>query len=48
MKSKKMATTASAYGQGTTLERFPMKHLNIRKNEDLMPCPRRPPKKKSD
>lgn len=45
--AKKYSRTSDAYGKGTNLEAYPMKHLNIRKNPDLMPCPRRPPKKSS-
>lgn len=47
LKAKKMTTTASAIGGGgRDLEQFSMKHNHIRKNPDLMPCPRRPPAKK--
>ena len=48
LKAKKYSKTSDAYGQGKTLEAFPMKHLNIRKNPELMPCPRRPPKKSKE
>ena len=47
LKAKSMTTTSKAYGGGgPELEAFPMKHNNIRKNPDLMPCPRKPPSKK--
>ena len=46
MKSKGFTKTSDAYGKGSNLEAYSMKHLNIRKNPDLMPCPRRPPRKK--
>ena len=46
-KAKSFTKTSSAYGNGDTLEMFSMKHLNRTKNADLMPCPRRPPKKKA-
>jgi hypothetical protein len=42
-----MSKTSDAYGNGQTLEMFSMAHLNRTKNPDLMPCPRRPPKKKA-
>lgn len=45
MKNKKFSKTSDAYGKGNNIELFQMKHLNIRKDPDLMPCPRRPPKK---
>jgi hypothetical protein len=45
MKAKTFTKTSDAYGNGDTLEQFSMKHLNRTKNPDLMPCPRRPPKK---
>jgi len=47
MKAKSFTRTSDAYGNGPTLEQFSMKHLNRTKNPDLMPCPRRPPKKSS-
>ena len=37
--------TNRTYGKGSNLEAYPMTHLNIKKSPDLMPCPRRPPKK---
>lgn len=45
MTAKSFSKTNDAYGNGATLEAFSMKHLNRTKNPDLMPCPRRPPKK---
>ena len=49
MSSKSMTTTSSKYGTKpkavADLEMFSMKHNNIQKDPDLMPCPRRPPKK---
>lgn len=48
MKVKQFSKTSEAYGKGNNLEAFPMKHLNIRKNPELMPCPRRPPKKSKE
>ena len=45
-KAKTLSKTSDAYGKGTNLELFNMKHLNRRKDPDLMPCPRRPPKGK--
>ena len=46
---KAMTTTAGGYGMRPQavpdLEMFSMKHNNIQKDPDLMPCPRRPPKK---
>jgi hypothetical protein len=41
---KKLSKTSDAY-EGT-LELFSMKHLNRRKDPDLIPCTRRPPKGK--
>jgi hypothetical protein len=46
MKTKGFSKTNDSYGKGNNLELYQMKHLNIKKNPDLMPCPRRPPKKK--
>merc|ERR1712151_1482759 len=47
--SKSMTTTSNGYGTQPKavkdLEMFSMKHNNIQKDPDLMPCPRRPPKK---
>lgn len=40
-----MTTTSMAYGNQKTLEQFDNTSNNIVKNPDLMPCPRRPPKK---
>ena len=45
MKAREYVTASQSIGRGDTLEVFPLKHLNIRKNPDLMACPRRPPKK---
>lgn len=45
MNAKSYTTASQKIGNGETLEAFPMKHLNIQKNPDLMACPRRPPKK---
>ena len=48
MNSHKVSkTTGASYGNGSTLERFSMAHLNRSTNKDLMPCPRRPPGKKA-
>ena len=48
MNAKTMTTTANQYGlqRQEVLETFPVSAYNIKKNEDLMPCPRRPPGKK--
>ena len=48
LNAKKMTTTSQSYGlqRPETLEKFPVSAYNITKNEDLMPCPRRPPAKK--
>ena len=48
LNAKKMTTTSASYGlaRPETLEKFPVTTYNIKKNEDLMPCPRRPPAKK--
>ena len=45
MQARDWVTANMKIGRGDTLEMFPMKHLNIQKNPDLMACPRRPPKK---
>ena len=49
LKAKSMTTTSGNYGMKPKavkdLEMFSMKHNNIQKDPDLMPCPRRPPKK---
>ena len=49
LNAKTMTTTANNYGMQPKavkdLEMFSMKHNNIQKDPDLMPCPRRPPKK---
>jgi hypothetical protein len=45
MNAREYVTASQSIGKGETLEAFPMKHLNIQKNPDLMACPRRPPKK---
>lgn len=47
LKVKQYSKTSDTYGKGNNLEEFSMKHLNRRKDKDLMPCPRRPPKKSS-
>mmetsp|Transcript_3577 Transcript_3577/g.3513 ORF Transcript_3577/g.3513 Transcript_3577/m.3513 type:complete len:123 (-) Transcript_3577:59-427(-) len=47
MNSKSYTRTNDSYGVGNNLEAYPMKHLNIKKCPDLMPCPRKPPGKKS-
>ena len=47
--AKSMTTTAGGYGTKpksiSNMEMFSMTHNNIQKDPDLMPCPRRPPKK---
>ena len=47
--TKSMTTSNNGYGTQPKavkdLEMFSMKHNNIQKDPDLMPCPRRPPKK---
>ena len=47
LNAKAMTTTSAAYGvaRPEKLEKFPVQKYNITKNEDLMPCPRRPAKK---
>jgi hypothetical protein len=47
LNSKKFTTTNSGYGTKDfrTLEKFDNTKHNIMRSEDLMPCPRRPPKK---
>lgn len=47
LNSKKFTTTNGMYGTKDfrTLEVFDTTTHNIVKHEDLMPCPRRPPKK---
>ncbi len=45
MSAKSFTKSNDSYGCGPTLEQFSMAHLNRTKNPDLMPCPRRPPKK---
>ena len=49
LNAKTMTTTANNYGMQPKAvkdpEMFSMKHNNIQKDPDLMPCPRRPPKK---
>ena len=49
MSAKSMTRTSDAYGNKpknvANLEMFSMSHNNIQKDPDLMPCPRRPPKK---
>ena len=44
MEARNYVTSNMSIGRGETLEAFPMTHLNIQKNPDLMPCPRRPKK----
>ena len=45
-KAKSMTTTNQGYGdKNKTLEIFVNSTNNIVKSTDLMPCPRRPPKK---
>ena len=48
LNARKMTTTAAQYGiaRDDNLEMFPSHHNNIKKNPDLMPCPRRPVGKK--
>ena len=50
LNAKSMTTSAQSYGRcaaaETPLEMFTTDVHNIKKNEDLMPCPRRPPGKK--
>jgi hypothetical protein len=48
LKVKTYSKTSSAYGAGKNLEAYSMSHLNRRKNEELMPCPRKPPKKSKE
>ena len=45
MKTREYVTASQCIGRGDTLEAFPMRHLNIQRNPDLMACPRRPQKK---
>ena len=45
MNARDYVASSQKIGRGDNLEAFPMKHLNIQKNPDLMACPRRPPKK---
>ena len=45
LKVKQYSKTSDAYGKGNNLEAYPLKHLNRKTDGDLMPCPRRPPKK---
>ena len=42
MEARNFVTASMTIGRGETLEQFPMRHLNIQKNPDLMACPRRP------
>ena len=44
MKTRDYVTASMSVGRGDTLEMFPMKHLNIKRNAELMACPRRPKK----
>ena len=50
LNAKTMTTSAQQYGlpreDGKPLEMFVSSSHNIKKNKDLMPCPRRPPGKK--
>ena len=48
LNARKMTTTSAAYGiqRDDQLEMFTTDVNNIKKNPDLMPCPRRPPGKK--
>ena len=48
LNAKTMTTTSAAYGiqRQDRLEMFTTDVNNIKKNPDLMPCPRRPPTKK--
>ena len=48
LNARKMTTTAQSYGirREGPLEVFQTDVNNIKKNPDLMPCPRRPPAKK--
>jgi hypothetical protein len=43
--ARDFVTANSKIGRGDNLEAFPMRHLNICRNPELMACPRRPPKK---
>lgn len=45
---KTFSRTNESYGKGNNLEAYPMKHLNKKNDKDLMPCPRRPPKKNKE
>ena len=45
MNARSYVTSGCVIGRGPTLEAFPMRHLNITKSPDLMPCPKRPAKK---
>ena len=45
MNAREYVTSSNKIGRGDNLEMFSMTHLNRQKNPDLMPCPRRPPKK---
>merc|ERR1711959_837494 len=45
MKSRDFVTASQSVGRGANLEQFSMNQYNIQKAPDLMPCPRRPPKK---
>lgn len=42
MKARDYVTASASIGRGATLEAFPMRHLNIQRNPDLMACPKRP------
>ena len=48
LNARKMTTTSAQYGiqREDNLEMFPSGTHNIKKNPDLMPCPRRPVGKK--
>ena len=47
LNARSMTTTSAAYGiaRAERLEKFQTDVNNIKKNPDLMPCPRRPPGK---
>ena len=46
LNARDFVTANSKIGRGDNLEAFPMRHLNICRNPELMACPRRPPKNK--
>lgn len=45
MNARDYVTSSATVGRGATLEAFPMRHLNIQRQPDLMACPKRPTKK---